>query len=216
MNNRGKLIVVSGFSGAGKGTVLRCLMDKYDNYCLSVSATTRSPRTGEVDGREYFFKTVSQFEEMIEKGELLEYAKYVNNYYGTPKAYVESKLESGSNVILEIETVGALNIRKIFPESKLLFITPPSAKELESRLVGRGTEDKATIMARLAKAAKESEGVENYDYIVVNDTVEECADTINKLACDDEVTSNDRKASNNIRLINKIREELKVYSEGDK
>ena len=113
MSNQGKLLVVSGFSGAGKGTVMKKLMESYDNYALSISATTRSPREGEVDGREYFFKSEDEFKKMIDDGELLEYAKYVGNYYGTPKKYVESCLDEGKNVILEIESVGALNVKKI-------------------------------------------------------------------------------------------------------
>lgn len=215
MSNQGKLLVVSGFSGAGKGTVMKKLMESYDNYALSISATTRSPREGEVDGREYFFKSEDEFKKMIDGGELLEYAKYVGNYYGTPKKYVESCLDEGKNVILEIESVGALNVKKIFPEAVLIFIVPPSADELERRLRGRGTEDEETIMARLSKASKESFGVEKYDYIVVNDTVDECVGVINSITLCDENTCDLHKASNNIKLINEIREQLKVYSGGE-
>ena len=160
MNNQGTLLVVSGFSGAGKCTVIKELLKEHDNYSLSISATTRKPREGEQDGREYFFKTKEEFEDMISRGRFLEHAQYVNNYYGTPRDYVEEQIKANRNVILEIESVGALNVKKIFPEAVLVFITPPDADELEKRLRGRGTEDEETIIARLRKAAKESEGVE--------------------------------------------------------
>ncbi|WP_287386197.1 guanylate kinase [Lachnospira sp.] len=211
MNNKGLLIVLSGFSGAGKGTVVKSLLASHkDEYCLSISATTRNPRPGEENGREYFFKTVEEFEAMIDKNELIEYAKYVSNYYGTPKAYVESQLEAGKNVILEIEMQGALDIKKIYPDAVLIFITPPSAKELENRLRGRNTEDEATILARLSRAYDESEGLEEYDYIILNDEVEKCVERIVGV-----VTSEKMKTANNEELINKVKEELKAYSKGE-
>ncbi|MBO5459466.1 MAG: guanylate kinase [Lachnospira sp.] len=210
MDNKGILIVLSGFSGAGKGTVVKNILKEYNDYALSISATTRLPREGEVDGREYFFKTVEEFKDMIANDELIEYAQYVGNYYGTPRKYVEEQLAAGKNIILEIEIQGALNIKKMFPDAVLMFIMPPNAKELENRLRGRGTEDEATIMARLARASEESEGVEQYDYIVINDTVEECTERIHKI-----VIAEKMKASNNLNFINNIREELKVYSEGE-
>ena len=158
MNQRGILIVVSGFSGAGKGTLMKELMKRYEEtYALSVSATTRNPREGEVDGREYFFKTTEEFEKMIAKEELIEYARYVENYYGTPRTYVEQQLEAGKDVILEIEIQGALKVKERFPDTLLLFVTPPSAKELRRRLVGRGTETMEVIESRLARAVEESE-----------------------------------------------------------
>ena len=148
MNQRGILIVVSGFSGAGKGTLMKELMKRYEEtYALSVSATTRNPREGEVDGREYFFKTTEEFEKMIAKEELIEYARYVENYYGTPRTYVEQQLEAGKDVILEIEIQGALKVKERFPDTLLLFVTPPSAKELRRRLVGRGTETMEVIVS---------------------------------------------------------------------
>ena len=134
MREKGILIVVSGFSGSGKGTIMKELLKQYDNYALSISATTRNPRPGEEDGREYFFKTVEDFEKMIAKEELIEYARYVDNYYGTPRAYVEEQLEAGKDVILEIEIQGALKVKENFPDTLLLFVTPPSAEELKSRL----------------------------------------------------------------------------------
>ena len=148
MEQEGILIVVSGFSGSGKGTIMKELLQRYDNYALSISATTRQPREGEVDGREYFFKTREEFEKMIAKDELIEYAKYVNNYYGTPKAYVQEQLHAGKDVILEIEIQGALKVKEKFPETLLLFVTPPTASELKKRLVGRGTESMEVIEQR--------------------------------------------------------------------
>ena len=210
MKDKGLLLVISGFSGAGKGTVVKRLLEQNNDYALSISATTRSPREGEQDGREYFFKSKEEFEKMIEASELIEYARYVDNYYGTPKAYVEEQLKEGKNVILEIEIQGALNIKSMFPDAVLLFIMPPSAKELERRLVGRGTEDEATIRARLSRASEEAQGVENYNYIVINDDVDACVETIDSI-----VKSEKRKAANNINLINNIKEELKAYSKGE-
>ena len=155
MNKKGVLTVVSGFSGAGKGTLMKALLEKYE-YGLSISATTRAPRDGELNGREYFFLSKEQFEEMIAKKELIEWAKYGDNYYGTPKAYVEEQLSVGKNVILEIEIQGALNVKEMFPDALLIFVTPPTAKELKERLIGRGTEDIATIEKRLTRALEES------------------------------------------------------------
>ena len=144
--NRGILIVVSGFSGSGKGTIMKELMKKHSEYyALSISATTRNPRPGEQDGVEYFFRTREEFERMIAEDELVEYAEYVGNYYGTPKAYVEEQLNAGKDVILEIEIQGALKVKEKFPDTLLLFVTPPSAEELKKRLVGRGTEEMSVI-----------------------------------------------------------------------
>lgn len=210
MKEKGLLLVISGFSGAGKGTVVKRLLELHNDYALSISATTRSPREGEQNGREYFFKSIEEFESMIDNSELIEYAKYVSNYYGTPKAYVEEQLEAGKNVILEIEIQGALNIKKMYPDAVLLFIMPPSAEELERRLVGRGTEDEATIKARLQRASDEAKGVENYNYIVINDKVDDCVEAIYSI-----VNSEKRKAVNNMSLINNIKEELKAYEKGE-
>ena len=210
MKEKGLLLVISGFSGAGKGTVVKRLLELHNDYALSISATTRSPREGEQNGREYFFKSTEEFESMIDNSELIEYAKYVSNYYGTPKAYVEEQLEAGKNVILEIEIQGALNIKKMYPDAVLLFIMPPSAEELERRLVGRGTEDEATIKARLQRASDEAKGVENYNYIVINDKLDDCVEPIHSI-----VNSEKRKAVNNMSLINNIKEELKAYEKGE-
>lgn len=200
---RGILIVVSGFSGAGKGTLMKRLLDTYDNYALSVSATTRSPRPGEVDGREYFFKNVDEFEKMIAQDELIEYAKYVNNYYGTPKEYVMRQLDDGKDVILEIEIQGALKVKEKYPDTLLLFVTPPSAKELKERLVGRGTETMDVIESRMKRAAEESEGVEAYDYLIINDDLETCVKEMHQV-----IQSEHNRVSRCNAMIEQIRREL--------
>lgn len=220
MSNKGKLVVVSGFSGAGKGTLMKALMEQYgDDYALSVSATTRDPRPGEKDGIDYFYVTTEKFKQMIEADELIEYAQYVKNYYGTPKAYVQQQLDLGKNVILEIEIQGALKIKKQFPDTILLFVTAPDAKTLRDRLVGRGTETQDVINARLARACEESEGIENYDYLVVNDTVEHASELIDTLISDERNgNASDNEAyrvSANIDFINQIREDLKQFSKGE-
>lgn len=177
----GLLVVVSGFSGAGKGTLMRELLKRYDNYALSISATTRAPRPGETDGKEYFFVSQKEFEEMIDNNRLVEYAKYVGNYYGTPKHYVEQQLLAGKDVILEIEIQGALKIKTKYPGTLLVFIAPPSAHDLRQRLVGRGTETEEVIVERLRRAEDESEGVEAYDYILINDDIDTCTEKLHNL-----------------------------------
>ena len=144
--SKGVLTVVSGFSGAGKGTVMKRLLEKYENYALSISVTTRKPREGERDGIEYFFRTREEVEAMIQEDQLLEHAEYVGNYYGTPRFYVEDMLSQGKNVILEIEIQGAMKIKEKIPEAVLVFVTPPTIEELRSRLTGRGTETADVII----------------------------------------------------------------------
>lgn len=180
MSDRGVLTVISGFSGAGKGTVVKQLLQEYD-YGLSISATTRSPREGEQDGRDYFFKTKEEFEKMIREHQLIEYAQYVGNYYGTPKEYVVQQLEQGKDVILEIEMQGALRVREILPEVNLIFLTPPTVDELERRLVSRGTETAEVIRERMARAKEESAYMKEYDYVVVNDDLDECVENVHQL-----------------------------------
>lgn len=210
-NKKGIMIIVSGFSGAGKGTVMKALLKNYpDQYALSISATTRDPREGEVDGREYFFKTDKEFETMIQADEFIEYAGYVGHYYGTPKQFVMEQLENGKDVILEIEIQGALKVKEKFPETKLIFIAPPSAEELRNRLVNRGTEDMATIEARLSRAVEESEGIENYDYFVVNDILEECVEHMHSI-----IQCEHSKVTNNIEKINDMRAELSGFAKGE-
>lgn len=172
MIEKGSLIVYSGPSGVGKGTILKTLLAPEGPLVLSVSATTRAPREGEVNGREYHFVTRDKFEEMVACGDMLEYAEYNGNYYGTPKSFVERQLEMGNDVILEIETKGAAQIKELCPEAVLIFVMPPSYQELESRLIGRGTETVEQRAGRLKEALREIESAENYDFIIVNDTVE--------------------------------------------
>ena len=203
MNHQGILVVVSGFSGAGKGTLMKELLKRYDNYALSISATTRAPREGETDGKEYFFVTKEQFEKMRDERKLIEYAQYVNNYYGTPKEYVEQKMAEGKDVILEIEIQGALKVKKRFPDALLLFVTPPSAEELRRRLVGRGTETLEVINARLARAAEEASDMEAYDYLLINDDLDRCVEEMHQL-----IQLQHRKTSYHLDFLSKMREDL--------
>lgn len=210
MAEKGILIVISGFSGTGKGTLVKELLSTYDEYALSISMTTRSPREGERDGVEYFFTDRAHFEKTIRENGLIEYAEYCGNYYGTPRKYVEEQLKAGRNVILEIEIQGALKVKEKFPETLLLFVTPPSAAELERRLKGRGTETDEVIARRLARAYEESEGIEAYDYIVVNDNLDICVREIHAL-----VDAARRVPVRRTAFINEIREELKGFAKGE-
>lgn len=209
MDKKGILIVISGFSGAGKGTLVKKLLEEHDEYALSVSMTTRAPRRGEREGVEYFFTDKEHFEETIRQDGLVEYASYCGNYYGTPRAYVETQLAAGKNVILEIEIQGALKIKAQYPESLLIFLTPPDADELKRRLERRGTESKEAIARRLARAVEESEGVEAYDYIVVNDVLEECVEEVHAL-----VEASRRAPVRQGAFIKQIREELQRFTKG--
>ena len=209
--SKGVLTVVSGFSGAGKGTVMKRLIQKYDDYALSISVTTRNPREGERDGIEYFFKTKEEVETMIENDEFLEYARYVDNYYGTPRFYVEEMLAKGKNVILEIEIQGAMQIKAKNQEAVLVFVTPPSFEELRNRLVGRGTETADVIESRLKRASEEAEGMPSYDYILVNDQVEDCVDRLHQI-----ILSERAKAQRNEEFINTIQQEARIFMKGDK
>ena len=208
MKQKGVLAVVSGFSGAGKGTVLKGLLDKYDNYAFSISATTRNPRPGEENGREYFFVKEDRFEEMIRKDQLIEYARYVNHYYGTPRDYVETRLTEGIDVILEIEIQGALNVKKKYPDAILIFVLPPTAKELERRLTGRGTETAEVIRQRLSRAYEEADGMEMYDYILVNDSVDLCVEELHRL-----IQSQHLRTKSRMELVSKMKDELKELVE---
>lgn len=180
MDKKGFLIVISGFSGVGKGTVVKRLVQDY-GYSLSISATTRAPREGEVDGREYYFKTKEDFMNLIDYNGFIEWAVYVENYYGTPRAFVEKELAAGHNVILEIEVQGAMNIKEQYPDAILIFLTAPSAAELRNRLVGRGTEEAAVIEKRMQRAVEESANMESYEYIVVNDDLDQCVKDVNSV-----------------------------------
>ncbi len=204
MGRRGILIVVSGFSGAGKGSLMNRITEKYDNYTLSVSATTREPRPGELEGRDYFFKTTDEFEKMIADDELLEYAKYVDHFYGTPKADVEEQLAAGQDVILEIELQGALKVKGKYPDALLLFVVPPTIAELKNRLIKRGTESLEVIQNRLDRAKEEVDYLEQYDYLVVNDNLEDCVDQMHGI-----IQAEHERTSRNHEFIESIRQELK-------
>ena len=181
MSEKGKLLVISGPSGAGKSTVVFKAIEGREDICFSTSVTTRSPRPGEVDGREYFFVDFERFREMVENDELLEHAEYVANRYGTPRAYVEQRMAEGMNVLLDIEVQGARQVRKKMPEAVLIFIAPPSIEELERRLRGRGTDTEAAIEGRLIRARQEFQEADFYDYLIVNDNVEKAAEKLNAI-----------------------------------
>lgn len=180
MNKQGVLIIVSGPSGSGKGTVVQELV-KEEDFSLSISATTRTPRPYEKDGEHYFFRTRAEFEYMKEAGQLLEWATFCGNDYGTPRSYVEKQLEEGKNVILEIEVQGALKVKEIYHNCILVFMIPPSLEELKNRLEGRGTEDPETVKKRLCRALEEIELAESYDYLVINHTVNQAKEDIKQV-----------------------------------
>ena len=211
MKRRGVLAVVSGFSGAGKGTLMKNLLNQYDNYALSISMTTRLPREGEENGREYFFVSKEIFEEKVQQDGLVEYACYCDNYYGTPREYVESQMAMGKDVLLEIEIQGALKVKEKFPEALLLFVMPPSAKELENRLTGRGTESADVVAKRLCRSVVEAQGIENYDYIVINDDLEVCTQELHSI-----IRTAHRSVGRNEEFIENMRQELNVLVKGEK
>lgn len=169
---KGKLFIISGPSGTGKGTICKALLERNDIE-ISISMTTRAPREGEIHGVSYYFATREEFEETIAEGGFLEYADVFGNYYGTPKAMVVEKLEQGRDVVLEIDVQGAINAKKVYPESVLIFILPPSLEELRARIVGRGTETEDVINLRLSKALEEMSYIDKYDYYVVNDVIDD-------------------------------------------
>ncbi len=209
MSEKGILAVVSGFSGSGKGTLMKALLDRYaDQYALSISATTRKPRTGEQHGREYFFLSEEEFQAMIREDNLIEHACYVGNYYGTPKTYVFDQMAAGKDVILEIEIQGALKVKEKFPDTLLLFVTPPSAKELGSRLRGRGTETEEVIRDRLKRASEEAEFMDRYDYILVNDDLDRCVEEMHSL-----IQTQHQRTGENQEFIADMKSDLKgLYS----
>lgn len=181
MSERGKLIVVSGPSGAGKSTVVFKVMEQRGDVCFSVSVTTRSPRPGELDGREYFFIDHERFQEMVDRNELLEHATYVSNSYGTPRRYVEEKLNAGFNVVLDIEVQGARQVSEKMPDAVKIFIAPPSLEELERRLTGRGTESPEVVRGRLDRARQEYLEADFYDYLIINDDAGRAASELNAI-----------------------------------
>lgn len=209
MQNKGLLIVISGFSGVGKGTVVSELLKRYpDLYSLSISATTRPMRPGEEEGVHYFYRTREAFENMIASDSLLEFAEYNGNYYGTPKDYVLSEMESGKNVILEIEVQGALKIRQKFPEAFLIFILPPDARSLYERLVKRGTETEDVIRNRMKRALVEAEYAPYYHVCPVNDDLEKCIEETHSLIINKQKEMEERR-----RLLSSITEELALIVE---
>ncbi|NLK97500.1 MAG: guanylate kinase [Epulopiscium sp.] len=200
-NNKGIIVIISGPSGSGKGTIVKEII-KHDRYALSISVTTRSPRVGEKEGIHYFFKSRQEFEEMIHRGDLIEWAEFCENYYGTPKSYVEKMQSEGKDVILEIEVQGALKVKELNPEAVLIFIVPPSLAELKNRLIGRGTEKEEIIEKRLKRALEELDMINKYDYLVVNDSIHEAANKIHTI-----VEAEHMKATRNLDLIEKIKKE---------
>ncbi len=175
---RGMLIVLSGPSGTGKGTVCKALLNRLNDISLSISATTREPRTGEIHGKHYFFTKREEFEDRIGRGEFLEYANVFSNYYGTPKSFVDEMLASGKDVLLEIDVQGALKVKENSPDGVFIFLVPPSMAELEKRIRSRGTETEEKIRERLGKAGAEMDLMDKYDYVIVNDEVDHVVDRI--------------------------------------
>ena len=207
VSDKGLVIVLSGFSGAGKGTIMKHLLEAHPNdYNLSISATTRDMRAGEKDGREYFFKTKEEFQQMIDNNELLEYASFNGNSYGTPRAYVEQLIARKKDVILEIEIKGALQVKEMFPDALLLFTMPPSAKELENRLVGRGTETAQVIKERLAISCEESKFMDKYDYLIVNDSLDKAVDQVHNI-----IQAEHYRVERNNSTIQEMRKELQIF-----
>ena len=204
LNRKGLLLVVSGPSGAGKGTICKALLNKNDQIKLSVSATTRKPRNGEVHGVNYFFIEKEEFTKMIENGEFLEYAQIYDNFYGTPKAAIIECLEKGQDVILEIEMQGARQIKEVYPEGVFIFVLPPSLEELKNRIVGRGTETEEEIEKRFSCAFKEINQIVNYDYFIVNEDIEKSVSDVEAIICAEK--NKVTRYKNNI--IDKFKEEL--------
>ena len=204
VKRKGLLLVVSGPSGAGKGTICKSILEQNDHIKLSVSATTRKPRTGEVHGVNYFFIDKEEFKKMIEQGEFLEYAQIYDNFYGTPKAAIMETLEKGQDVILEIEMQGARQVKEVYPEGIFVFVLPPSLEELKNRIVGRGTETAEEIEKRFSCAFEEIKQIEDYDYFIVNKDVEKSVKELEAI-----ISSEKNKVTrykNNI--IDKFKEEL--------
>ncbi|MDR1001495.1 MAG: guanylate kinase [Clostridiales bacterium] len=199
---KGMLVIVSGPSGSGKGTVVKRLVGK--NYALSVSVTTRLPRAGEIDGRDYFFRTPREFAYMRDHNELLEHAVYVNYFYGTPRKYVEEQISDGKAVVLEIEVNGALQIREKFPEAVLIFLMPPTMEELYHRLILRNTENMEVLEDRFKRAHEEIKLIPRYDYLVINDVVQNAVTRINKI-----VDAESLRPARNANIINAFKEQSK-------
>ncbi len=209
MTKKGSLTVISGFSGAGKGTIMKELLKKHPEYALSVSVTTRSPRPGEKDGVDYHFLTQQEFDRMVAEDGLLEHAGYVDHCYGTPRRYVEDSIAAGKDVILEIEVQGARQIKEKCPDAIFLFVTPPSARELHHRLTFRGTESEEVIRERMQRAAEEAGEMAWYDYLIVNDDLEEAVELVHRTI--QEAKNAPRRQT---EMIAEISEELKKLAAG--
>lgn len=202
---KGKLLVISGLSAAGKGTIAKELVKRFDNYVLSISATTREKRRNEQDGVDYFYVSKDKFNEMIENGELLEYAQYVNNFYGTPKKYVEEMLDKGKNVILEIEMQGALKVKEVYDEAVLVFFLPKDAKTQRERLINRQRETKEQIEERIKQAVIDAKYAKYYDYILVNENLDDSIDDMQKIVEDKyDKSKNDLSLSVLENIVNEI------------
>lgn len=207
----GKLLVISGLSAAGKGTIAKELVNRHDDFVLSISATTREKRGNEVEGKDYFFISKEKFEEMIKNDEFLEYAKYVNNYYGTPKKYVKDMIEQGKNVILEIEMQGALQVKKIYDKAILVFFLPKDAKTQKERLINRKRETLEQIEERIKQAIVDAEYAIHYDYVLVNEEIEDSIKDI-QLIVEDSYDKSKNVTSLNIlkKIVRDIKEEYHV------
>ena len=192
MSEKGKLIVISGPSGAGKSTIVFKAIEGRTDFCFSTSVTTRAPRPGEEDGREYFFIDRERYDQMVADGELLEHAEYVNNGYGTPRAYVERKLAEGMNVVLDIEVQGARQVHESVPGAVMIFIIPPSMEELRRRLINRGTDSMEAIEGRLERARAEYAEAEIYDYLIVNEDADVAASEFSAIVKAEHLRTRDR------------------------
>lgn len=210
MSTKGKLYVISGFSGAGKGTVVKALIDRKPEVAFSVSATTRTPRQGEVYGKHYYFLERNVFEQMIENKELYEYTTYLDNYYGTPQKFVNEKLDAGIDVILEIEMQGALQVREAAPEAVLIFIVPPRVDILKTRLINRNTEPMEIIQKRLEKSSNEVPQMVHYDYIVENNQLEVCVEDIIAIMRAEKI-----KLADKHELMNRLNQEFSQILKGE-
>ena len=199
---RGIPIILSGFSGAGKGTVIKELMNRHPGFSFSVSATTRKPRVGETHGVDYYFISDEEFEDRIRNGQFLEHAGYVGHYYGSPKAFVEEELAKGNHVIFDIEVQGAMQLKRIYPEAILIFLTCPSMAELKRRLIERGTNSAVDIEGRLARAKEEAKSMDRYQYILINDVASECADRMYTI-----VRGEENRLTRNLDFVRKTQKE---------
>ncbi len=211
MSSKGKIVVLSGFSGAGKGTIKKKLIEKYP-YVESISWTTREPRVGERDGVDYFFHTQEEFDNLIKENGFAEYARYVGKSYGSPKKFIEEQTSAGKNVILEIELQGAMQVLESYPEAKLIFVTTPNGYRLKEQLEGRSTDSKEVILKRLARAIEEADGVKNYHALVVNEVVDDSVEEVNRLIqCEEKLSISEEQ----MKVIYQVKDDLKTILGGE-